>query len=285
MAVRPEFTVVTDSAACIPAPLRDEFGIITVPISFQLDGMAYRDDKSLPKEEFYRRLQRTTQRPSTSAASPGDFLDAFRKAAGTCKRIVCITIGSNFSANYGSALTAIEMAREELPGLEVQAVDSGSAGMAEGFVAVAAARSRSVGEALRSAEAVAPRTYLIGVLETLDYVAKSGRVPRVVAWASSILQIKPIFEYHGGTVSPLERVRTRARSLERLLVLAEQRVRSDKTLHMAIIHAHAEAEAEELLHQAKERLRPEELMISEFSQAMAIHTGRGLIGLAFYNDE
>jgi DegV family protein with EDD domain len=279
-----EFAVVTDSAACIPKELRLHYGIAVVPIIFQIAGETYRDGDSLNDDKFYALLQRSAEQPTTAASPPGDFLDGFREAAQGTRNVICVTLGSNFSGNYASAMRAADLAKSEMGGIEIQVVDSRNAAMAEGFVALAAARAGSFAEAIREAEAVTQRARLLGVLDTLDYVARSGRVPKVFAWASSLLQIKPIFEYHDSEVNPLERVRTRSRSIERLLDLTEQRLQPNEALHIAVIHARAKEEADELAAKVRDRLDPTELLITEFSQAMAIHTGPGLLGLAFYNE-
>ncbi len=280
---RKEFVVVTDSAACIPKELQLQYGIEVVPITFYIGGKTYRDGDSLSNDEFYALLEGSSDQPITAAAAPGDFLQGIKQAAQGSRHIICVTIGSNFSGNYASAVSAAELAKGEMLGIKIEVVDSKNAAMAEGFVVLAAARAQSLAEAIREIEIVTPRARLLGVLDTLDYVARSGRVPRVLAWASSLLQIKPIFEYHNSMVNPLERVRTRSRSIERLLDLTEQRLQQDEALHVAVIHAHAQEEANELAEKVGKRLNPHELLITEFSQAMAIHTGPGLLGLAFYN--
>lgn len=281
------FAVVTDSAACIPKELRERHNIIVVPLVFLIAGRPYRDGDSLSGEEFYRLLATSSQLPSTAATPPGDFLAAFAEARRQSRQILCVTIGSNFSGNYASACSAAQLAQQEQPDVQVRVLDSRNAAMAEGFVALTAAQAAAEGcdleEAVRRAEAVIPRTYLLGVLDNLYYVAKSGRVPRVMAWASSLLQIKPIFQYHDGAVELVERVRTKPRALERLVNLMAQRAPPSQPLHVAIVHAQAPQEAQTMARLVEERFSPVELLVTEFSQVMAIHSGPGLLGLAFYS--
>ena len=133
------------------------------------------------------------------------------------------------------------------------------------------------------AEEVRSRVYVVGVLESLHYLAKGGRVPKVAAWASSLLQVKPIIQYWGGDVGLLERVRTQPRALARLLAIMEQRLDHGQPLHVSVLHAAALAIAQELAKKVRERFQPQELFIAPFTQVLAAHTGPGLVGLAFYS--
>ncbi|MFQ5879123.1 MAG: DegV family protein [Dehalococcoidia bacterium] len=281
------FAIVTDSAACIPQELRERYRILVVPLVFLAGGISYRDGDSLSGEEFYRLLTTSSQLPTTTATPPGDFLAAFRQAYHQSHHILSITIGSNFSGNYASACNASQLAQQELPQAQVRVLDSRNAAMAEGFVVLAAAQAAAQGcdmeQAVQRAQAVIPRTYLLGVLDDLYYVARSGRVPRIMAWASSLLQIKPILQFHDGEVIPLERVRTKPRAQERLLHLMDQRLQPAQPLHVAVLHAHAPDEAASLAQRVQERFATAELLVTEFSQVMGIHSGPGLVGLAFYN--
>jgi len=280
--------LITDSAACIPPPLVEEYGIHIVPLTLILDGKAYPDQTNGDSHQFYEHLKSVRNPPTTSSPSPGDYLEAFRRAAEGADAALCITVGSRFSVGYNSAVQAAERAHSELPGLRVKVIDSGAAAMAQGFMVLEAARAAAGGADLETtaarAEALKPRVAVVALLDTLDYLARSGRVPRVAAWASSLLQFKPIAEFGPNGVRLVARARVRARARERLFALLAERAAGARSLHLCVHHADAPDEAQALAERARSTLNPIELYISEFTRVMSAHTGPGLLGFAFYSD-
>jgi DegV family protein with EDD domain len=159
--------------------------------------------------------------------------------------------------------------------------------MGQGFVVLEAARAAAENAALEDvlsrAQALMPRVQLLVVLDTLVYLARSGRVPRLVVWAASPLQVKPIVSFHGGVYRPVTLVRTMRRAVDRLYQELERRGK-DGPLHVCVHHTNVPAGAEELLERVRTGLAPKELFVSEFTQVMGAHTGPGLLGFAFYTE-
>jgi DegV family protein with EDD domain len=157
--------------------------------------------------------------------------------------------------------------------------------MAQGFVVLEAARAAAGGAAIdavvRRAEVLMPSVQLLVVLDTLVYLARSGRVPRLVVWASSPLQLKPIVEFQGGAYRPVTMVRTMRRATDRLCQVLEQRVRG-KELHVCVQHTNVPDDAAALAERVRTSLGPKELLVREFTQVMGVHTGPGLLGFSFY---
>jgi len=281
--------IVTDSACSIPQEMQEEYQITAVPLAFLLGETSYVDNISLTWQEFYSLLKSARRLPSTASAPPGAFLDAFREAYQRGSReVLCIVTSSQLTATYDSACDGAALAREQMPDLTVKVIDSRSAAAALGFVVLAAARSAANGDTLEQAaskaEALIPRLYMLGVLDTLKYLAKGGRVPQVAAWLSTLLRVKHLFQLHEGQISRLGAVRTKPRAVARLLKLAAERLQMHPPLHVAVFHTRAAEEAAELADKVREDFRPAELFVTEFSQVMSIHTGPGLVGLAFYNE-
>jgi DegV family protein with EDD domain len=281
--------IVTDSVCSIPQEMQEEYQITVVPLAFLFGETSYVDNVSLTWEEFYSLLKSARRLPSTASAPPGAFLDTFREAYQQGSReVLCIVTSSQLTATYNAACDGAALASEQMPNLTVKVIDSRSAAAALGFVVLAAARSAANGatleEAASKAEALIPRLYMLGVLDTLDYLAKGGRVPQVAAWLSALLQVKPLFQFHDGQITRLGAVRTKPRAVARLLRLAGERLQMQTPSHVAVFHSRAAQEAEELAEKVREEFRPTELFVTEFSQVMSIHTGPGLVGLAFYNE-
>ena len=278
--------LITDSAACLPPHLVKEHGIDVVPLALVLEGKVYPDQADGGNDQFYQHLRSARRLPTTASPSPGDYLETLRRAASKAEAALCITVGSRFSSSYDSAEQAAERARVELPTLQVKVIDSGAAAMAQGFVVLEAARAAAAGGDLEAAagraETLKPRVAIIALLDTLDYLARGGRVPRAAAWASTLLQVKPIVEFSHGSVRLVSRARVHRRAQERLFALLEERVTGAESLHLCVHHADAPEEALALAEQARSALNPVELYISEFTRVMSAHTGPGLLGFAYY---
>ena len=280
-----QVAVVTDSVACLPKALAEKYGINIVPIDMVFDDQIRRNGVGDDPAEFYRLLDCSKTLPTTASPSPGSYLQAYTDASSRAKNIVCITISSKVSATLDAAVAARELAKEKLPGVSIEIIDSQAAAMAEGFVALAAAKAAAAGgdlsEVAATARKVASKVYLLGVVDTLRFLVKGGRVPLAAAWATSLLQIKPILQIHNGEVTLASRVRTKSRAHKKLLELMQQSVDS-KPLYVSVVHANALHEAELLKEQVASQFKCQELYITEFPLVMAAHTGPGLVGLSYY---
>lgn len=286
MTVAPSVAIVTDSTACIPADLARRLGIEIVPVHIIFGGRTF-VDAMLPDDEFYAMLRTSRDRPTTAAPSPAMFLDAIARASRNAEHVVCITVSAQFSAMYDAARHAIEMLRSESPAADVRLVDSRNAAMAQGFVVLEAARAAAAGasiaEVVARTEEMTGRVTLLAMLDTLDFLARSGRVPRAAAWAAGIVQVKPIVRFSATQIRLVARTRTRRRALDRLAELATAEAAGRPT-HLAVHHAGARADAEVLLDRLRASMRIEEAFVTEFTQVMGAHTGPGLTGVAFWTE-
>lgn len=237
--------------------------------------------------EFYERLRTAEQPPTTAAPSPGAYSEAILRAGRDAEAVLCVTVSRQFSAMYDAAAQGAALARQHAPHLNVQVLDSGAAAMAQGFVVLEAARAAMRGapieDVLSRAEELMPQVQLLVVLDTLLYLGRSGRVPRLIVWASSPLQLKPIVEFHRGAYRPVTMVRTLRRATERLYQVLEGRVHG-KGLHVCVQHTNVPEAAEALAARVRQSLNPKELLVREFTQVMGVHTGPGLLGFSFYTE-
>ena len=151
--------------------------------------------------------------------------------------------------------------------------------------AKAAALGKSLAEVVDVAKNVMRRVYLFATLDNLHYLVKGGRVPRAAAFASSLLQIKPIFTVTDGEAHPVTNVRTNPGAMKHVLKLMEQKITKGQPLHVAVMHADALDKAEELRDEISSRFDCTELFITEFTPVMGVHTGPGVIGVAFYSGD
>lgn len=284
----PEIALVTDSSSCLPDSVQRQYGIISVPLVLQIGDETYADG-SLTTAELFRRAREIDATPRTASPSPADFAAAFRRAAdGGATSVVCLTLSSAYSGTYDSALAARSLVAEDMPGAQITVVDTGGLAMTHGFAVLAAARAiesgADAGAAARAAVAVASRSRLAGVLGTTEYLARGGRVPWIVHWAAKILNIHPMLAFEKGRARSIGRVRTIERGLARLAEYARKRATPDG-LRVAVMHAEAPEAASRLAEIACRELNPQELIHTGFTSVMAVHTGPGFVGLAFYNDD
>ncbi len=223
---------------------------------------------------------------NTSSASPADCLQAFKKVSRTAPNVLCITVSNKLSTLYNAAIDARELARDELPGITIEVMDSGSATPSEGMIALAAARAAAEGkdlpEVIQSAEKVKASVGVIVLLDTIRHAYRSGRIPKIASMVGSALNIRPILTV-SGAVKFNSMVRSRKQGIERILRMMRDRV-GNRLVHVAVTHAYAPDEAEKL----KERISAEfnciEIWLSEFSPVMGYACGTGTVGVAFYVD-
>jgi DegV family protein with EDD domain len=234
---------------------------------------------------FYDLQRRADTPPTTSAPQPGAFLGAFQQAAGQRNQIICLTLSQRLSAAYQSALLAKEEAARALPGVQVHVIDTRTAGPAEGLVALEAARLAATGASTETVLAAISRRLstvcLMAYVQTLYYVWKGGRVPRVAMWLGNLLDVKPILELSKDQVRMMERPRTERRARERLVSLVAQRL-GGATARIAVVHADAPQQAQELAEALRQAVAPVELFVTEFTPVIGAHTGPGLVGCAFH---
>jgi DegV family protein with EDD domain len=258
-----------------------------LPLLLQYGEQVYQDGMTEDTAQLYQTLRAASRPPTTSAPSPGAYAEAILRAGRDADAVLCITVSRQFSAMYDAAVQGAALAREQAPNLDLRVLDSGAAAMAQGFVVLEAARAAQEGagieQVLARAEELMPRVQLLVVLDTLTYLARSGRVPRLIVWASSPLQVKPIVQFQRGAYRPVAIVRTMQRAVERLLQALERRAQPG-ALHVCVHHTNVPREAETLAERVRVSLQPKELLISEFTQVMGVHTGPGLLGFAFYTD-
>ena len=224
--------IVTDSTACLPKDVAEENGIRIVPMNIIYKDRVYQDEVDINPSEVYRLLENDNTLPTTSAPSPGAYIETYRELSQRAESILCITLAQTLSTVFQSAMQAKEMARETLPHTTIAVIDSHSAAGAQGLITLAAARAAAAGQSLeeviRVTEEMVDKVYLVGVMDTLFYLARGGRIPKAAAWVGNVLKFKPVFTLSQGKPSPLTAVRTRSRGVERMLEIMRQKTGTKK---------------------------------------------------------
>jgi len=281
--------IVTDSTCCLPPEIVDKYDISIVPLAIIYDGKSYRDGIDITPNEVYKIMRRKENLPTTSTASAGDFLNAYRQLSQKADSILCITLTSLQSKTFEAALAAKEIAKEEMPGTTVEVFDSRSVAAALGFIVREAAKVASQGagltDSIEAARKMMGKVNFVAMLDTLYYLARLGRIGRAAAWAGSLLDMKPVLEHNPatGVTMPAARPRTKKKAIERMLQIMTQRTGSSP-VHVMVQHADELEEAKRLAADIESRFKCVEMSITEFAPVMGVHCGPGLLAIGFYAD-
>ncbi len=277
--------VVTDSAAALSPGMITEHELYVARMEITINGKTYVDGSNGDLDDFYSQLSESSEAPTTSAPRPFEYLEQFRAAAARSDYIFCVSLSAKLSAAYDSALVASEAMANERPGATVKVFDSETAASSQALIVLAAARAAAAGgspeEVENVARTVAGKVRLLAILDTLHYIHRSGRVPKLAVWATNALNIKPVMEYSVGNIGAIARPRSTRRALERI----QKEMAGDlsgRVAHVNVMHAGAPVRAGELRNWASENLDCAELFVTQFHPFMGAHTGPGLVGASWW---
>ncbi len=272
--------VVTDSTAYLPEELVEGYGIHVVPLYVVLAGRSGREGWDIGPDDVARALHARGQSVSTSRPTPGDFVAAYRRALDQgAERLVSVHLSSELSGTGDAARLAASQVGEHI----VTVVDSRSAAMGSGFAVLGAARSAAAGAdaatVARTAREIAAATRTLFVVDTLEHLRRGGRIGSAAAVLGSALAVKPVLHVQDGRVVPLEKVRTTARALNRLVQRAVEAA-GEGPVSVAVHHLAAAEKAERLAAEIRDRLpQLRELHVSELGAAIGAHVGPGAVGI------
>jgi len=280
-----QIAVLTDSVACVPDELLERYPIHVIPLHVNFGAESYLDGVEMSLDEFYRRLRENKSLPTTSAPSVGEFKEFYQRLAeGGAESIVCIPYGGELGMGYSAALTAAK----ELSELDIRVINSHTALMAQGFLAVEAARAVEAGatvqEVIERVQAMISQVDVCFMVNTLEYLRRGGRISHLQAFMGSMLDLKPLLHIptDKGTIQPLGRCRTRVRAIKELVNHVEEMV-GNRPLHITVHQSDAEPEEMKwLLRTIEERFELRELYQSGITPVVGTHFGPKGLALAFW---
>ncbi|NOY98262.1 MAG: DegV family protein [Chloroflexi bacterium] len=268
--------LVTDSTSDVPASLVEKYQIEVVPAILVVEGQSCADGEGISRREFYSRLPGMSVPPTTASPSAGSFVERYEKMlrAGA-EQILSIHASSSLSGIFNAARLAAESFGER-----VRVLDSGQLSLGSGFqvlsAAEAIARGALLDEILALLESVQARIRVIALLDTLEYLRRSGRVSWAKAMLGGFLDLKPMIELKSGRVEKMGAARTARQGKERLLGL----LRETGTLErLAVLHTNAEGRARQLLAELNPALSTEPLIVN-VTTAIGAHLGPNGLGFA-----
>jgi DegV family protein with EDD domain len=276
--------IVVDSTADFPEASERFRSWRVVPLYVRFGDESFRDYVELGPDEFYARLRTVEQTPSTSQPTPGDFLAAYEELA-EFDRILSVHIAGKLSGTIESARAAAR----ELGGDRVRVLDSQSASAAIAMLGLAIQRRLELGTSDAEVDALVERyrreARLLFTVDTLEYLARGGRIGRARAWAGELLNIKPILTIQEGEVVPVKRVRGNRKAFLEFEAAFTDGTRDTPNLRVGIAHADAPERAEALAEMVR-RARPAAQLevVTALGPVVGAHAGPGTVGLFWFDD-
>ena len=281
-----QIALVTDSTCDIPADWLKQYQVSVVPMTLIFGDEQFLDGIQITAMEFYKRLLSSPIHPSTSRPTPGAFLEIFKNAAtADAKEIIAMVISSAMSGTYSSAQQAAQ--QMEIP---VHVHDSLNNSMGLGWQVMAAAHAREQGgdvdAMLAAAQKVRERMVYYISLDTIEYLARGGRIGGAVKFLDSVLKVKPLIYVRPdtGTVAPGIPARSRAAALQGLYREFFRHIDTKLQMHITVLHNNAEEEARAIEEKIRKEYSPQELFVTIVTPALGAHTGPRAVALCGYSD-
>ena len=274
MAARRAFAVVTDSTADLPDEWRSRYGIEVVPLKVLFGGETFRDRVDMTDAQFFERLAASSKLPTTSAPSPGDFAEVYGRLAKDYESCVSIHIGAQLSATAEAA----RVGAEAVEGFKVEVIDSETVTMPMAFLCRRAAESATFDEAVAAVRARVPNCRVLALLDTLRYLEMGGRLSRAQAVIGTMLDLKPILLVKDREIKPVDRVRTKARAITRMV---EHFMADGPVEQVGVVHAQSADEAEDIAARLREGLGGQEITMGQIGCVLGTHVGPKAVGIVY----
>ena len=280
----------SDTTAELPPELCRQHDIRIVSQYIHFGEETYRDEVDISAAEFYKKQAASKELPKTSAPPPADFLPHFKEWLEVDEQstIFCIHPSSEVSGTVRSAYTAREQILEDFPSADIRVIDTRVVSVGLGLMVLAAVEATNSGvnpaelEARLTKMQHSMHTYF--VVDTLEFLAKGGRIGRASHLMGSILDIKPILTLTDGVVESHSKARTRKKSLDLMYEIvvrqAEKLNKGEGTIHLGIAHADCEDEARQLAARLNETIKPEFSLFTVNGPAIGVHAGPGSLAVS-----
>ncbi len=274
--------IVADTTCSLTPRVLNERGIPFVPQVVIFDDKSYHDDGELDTPAFLAKLKAASALPKTAAPEPTLYYPIFKKAQERGECVIVVAPSAKISGTVRSAQTAAQ----DFEGMDIRIIDSQTVSCNLASLVLLAADMAEAGKPADQIERtlleMIPRGRLYFVVDTLEYMAKGGRIGGAKALLGELIQIKPILAIRDGQAEAYEQQRTRRRSLARLVEIVESQCPKSMDAHLSVLQVAAEDEARELAANLKTRMNLPEVPIYELPPAIVVHGGPGAMGAGFF---
>ena len=285
--------IIIDTTSNMSQEIADRYDVRLMPAGITMGGKTY-PDTEINLTDFYEKLpkwKKAGNMPTSTAVPISVFLDAYRQLSRKAEAILYISQSAKFSLSLNAALQAKQMAQDELSQTAIEVVDCATVCGAQMLIAIEAARAAAAGKNLPEVVEVTnnmiKKVNEITFSDDLYYLAKGGRIHKARPWAGSKITNTVLLEADastGGEHRPLARCKTKGQTLKTLFDLVKQRS-GGKKLHVAIDHADALAEAEELKEKVSSQFQCVEVFINQIRPVVTLHTGIGTRIFSWWSED
>ena len=276
--------IVTDSTSDLPPDIAQLHGISVVPLNVHIEDETFLDGVTISADEMYRRLPDQKVIPTTSAPSVGTFAELYEKLGETHDEIISVHLSSKLSLTHGAAVNAVSELGSNGPRIEV--VDTEQASMALGYTAVQAAEAIAGGSSLDDAVALvknaSKRAVFIGMVDTLKYLVRGGRIGKAQGYVGSILRVRPILTLQDGIAHPFERARNRKKGIARLKSLVAEYAPLEK---LSVLYTTDEVDAQNIANEIAEFAPDGEPVVAQLGPVVGNYLGPGTLGFGLIRAE
>jgi DegV family protein with EDD domain len=277
--------IVVDSTSDFPDAQEHYPNWRVVPLYVNFGTESLKDGVDLSARDFYERLRTSQQSPTTSQPTPADFLATYAELGGY-ERILSLHLAANLSGTFQSATTAAD----QLGDGRVRTIDSESASVAVSMLGLAVQRRLERGTTDEEIDALVARYRgehgLLFTVDTLEYLARGGRIGRAAAFAGQLMNVKPILTIRDGEVLPVKRVRGNRKAFQEFVDALETQTRDEPGLRVGIADAAAPektAEIEKMVRDIRPHAQIE--MKTTLGAVIGAHAGPGTVGFFWFDDE
>lgn len=276
--------VVTDSTSDLPPDIAQLHSISVVPLNVHIEDETFLDGVTISADEMYRRLPDQKVIPTTSAPSVGTFAEMYEKLGETHDEIISVHLSSKLSLTHGAAVNAVSELGSNGPRIEV--VDTEQASMALGYTAVQAAEAIAGGSSLDDAVALvknaSKRAVFIGMVDTLEYLVRGGRIGKAQGYIGSILRVRPILTLQDGIAHPFERARNRKKGIARLKSIVAEYAPLEK---LSVLYTTDNVDAQNIANEIAEFAPDGEPVVAQLGPVVGNYLGPGTLGLGMIRAE
>lgn len=266
----------------ISAEIAQQLDLTIVPLRVNFGIETLRDGVDISPEAFLDRLAVSKQFPTTSQPPAGDFLQLYEKLRAADHDVLCVLLSNKLSGTVMSANTAKEQLHDE----HIYVFDTLNVAVGEAIMVTEAARlaqdGKSLPEIVQRLEFMRGKMQLYFVVDTLEYLAKGGRVSNAQAFLGTLLQMKPILKVENGLVEGAERIRTTSKAHARLRYIVEEGIRGKSNVQVAVMYTTIRDKAQKLADGIRTAYHLTHVPVYAVSPAVSAHTGPGALGVAFY---
>lgn len=273
--------IVADTTCGLPRQMLQQRGIALIPQVVTFGEQSYHDDE-LDTATFLSKLKASSTLPKTAAPEPSLYFPIFEEARGKAESVIVVAPTGKASGTVRSAQTAAQ----EYPGVDVRVIDTQTVSCNLGSMVLVADDMAKAGcsadEIVASLNDMIPRGRLYFVVDTLEYLARGGRIGGAKRLLAELLEIKPILQVKNGQIEPFEQQRTKKRALARLVDTVAEQCKGGENAHLCMLQVAAEKEAQALVEELKSRTQVSAIPIYELPPAIVVHAGPKAMGVGFF---